>query len=422
MAQDGRDGMGDGPADPARRRLLGRLGLAAAIAYVAPVVLPLSGARASDGSFSAPSFSAPSFSAPSRPARREELVVALRNSADLDRLGAAGFEIVASQRLGLIEAHLARIRLAPGRSVDSARAEIASLLPDALVAPNGLYRPNELPCTDEGCAAFDMVGWRPSPDCTIRARIGMIDGPINPDHEALAGRALEIVALDQAGLDPAGRTHGTAIAALLVGDAASRTPGLLPEAELVAIEAFHTSAGEEMADAFSLLRALDRLAEAGVGVVNMSLAGPDNALLADAVRALAARGVSLVAAAGNAGPAAPPLYPAAYPEVLAVTAIDAAERVYRQASAGPHIAFAAPGVQLWTAASVSGGRFRSGTSYAAPFVTAAVAALIAAEPGLTPEARRERLVARVRDLGEPGRDPVFGFGLVGAEPFCALEQ
>ncbi len=86
----------------------------------------------------------------------------------------------------------------------------------------------------------------------------------------------------------------------------------------------------------------------------------------------------IVAAAGNGGPKAAPAYPAAYNDVIAVTAIDRAKRAYRRAGRGEHIDLAAPGVDVWTAASVPGARAKTGTSFATPFVTAAVALLKAA--------------------------------------------
>lgn len=145
----------------------------------------------------------------------------------------------------------------------------------------------------------------------------------------------------------------------------------------------------------------------------MSFSGAHNAVLEKAVEAASANGIALVAAAGNNGPRAAPLFPAAFESVIAVTAVDKQGNVYRQAASGDHIAFAAPGVRLWTQ-SGSGGRPRSGTSYAAPFVSAALA--LTRELGSNPESSGKDL-ARIlsqnaRDLGMPGRDRTFGWGLV----------
>lgn len=207
---------------------------------------------------------------------------------------------------------------------------------------------------------------------------------------------------------------------LIAGRADSRTPGLLPGARLVAADAFHAdAAGRDAADAFDIARALDRLAASQAKVVNLSFAGPANLVLERVVRAVLDRDVALVAAAGNSGPDADPLFPAAYEGVVAVTAVDRRMRAYRQAAAGDHVDFAAPGVRLWTAASVRGGRFRSGTSYAAPFVSASLVVLRAADPSLTGPQAVERLATRALDLGPTGRDSAFGWGLVQAPGTCA---
>jgi subtilisin family serine protease len=105
--------------------------------------------------------------------------------------------------------------------------------------------------------------------------------------------------------------------------------------------------------------------------------------------------------------------------VVAVTAIDRNERVYTRANQGDYIGFAAPGVELWTAASISGGRLRSGTSYAAPFVTAALAARRAEHPGEPLEKSLRVLEASAVDLGPEGPDPIFGNGLVRASFVCS---
>ncbi|MBC8131330.1 MAG: S8 family serine peptidase, partial [Rhizobiaceae bacterium] len=255
--------------------------------------------------------------------------------------------------------------------------------------------------------------------CRLAPTIGMIDTGVNPEHPSLAAGRVEIIEVLAEGRRAASRVHGTAVALLIAGDPDSRTPGMLPNARLIAAEAFHrTGSGEETADAFDVVRGIESLADRNVDIVNMSFSGPANLLLERAIAALAERKVPVVAAAGNAGPRSEPLFPAAYPQAIAVTAVDASNRVYRQANAGDHIAFAAPGVRLWTAASVSGGRFRSGTSYAAPFVTAALAIQRTIHPERPVAELVEGLASEATDLGNPGRDATFGHGLVKM-PDCA---
>lgn len=420
--------MKDDESDPkapravSRRQMLLRLGLAAGVAYAAPALTGLNAGRAS-------SLSSTSFSGlrrarrrpRRRPVPRPQIVVTTPDAAAIDLIAAQGYGLLARDRLELVGVHIARFALPANRTLDEARAEILRLAPAALLDPNHVYRPSELACDADGCVAFDMIGWSPAPlSCPAGTTIGMIDTGVNTDHEALSGVGIEHFAVAGPERRPSGRTHGTAIAVLIAGRAGARTPGLLPGARLVAADAFHADAGgQDAADAFDIARALDRLAASAVKVVNLSFAGPPNLVLERVVRAVLDRDVTLVAAAGNAGPNADPLFPATYEGVVAVTAVDRRLRAWRQAAAGEHIDFAAPGVRLWTAASVRGGRFRSGTSYAAPFVSAALAAIRATDPSATGPQAVERLAADAVDLGPAGRDGTFGWGLVQAPAACA---
>ncbi|MDX5359076.1 MAG: S8 family serine peptidase [Rhodobacterales bacterium] len=427
----------DKPADWSRRALLRRIAAAGLAGYVAPTLAGVGMARASasggeggGGEGGGPSRPMPGRSAPRaasapRPAQvaeaPAELVVLLPFGMGAGALQAAGYGVLGQEDLGGGGGRLLRLALPPGRGANAALAEIATLAPGALADRNHLYAPNEMTCADGDCLAHEMIGWTGWPSAHA-PRIGMIDTGINTDHEALAGQRLTVVQADLGGRAAAGRQHGTAIATLLLGRMDSRTPGLLPHAELVAIEAFHERSGRESADAFTLSRAIDLLVGAQVLAVNMSFAGPDNAVLRRLVERAAAAGIGLVAAAGNGGPGAPPAYPAAWPEVVAVTAVDATLRPYRQANRGPYVTLAAPGVRLWTAASVSGGRLRSGTSYAAPFVTAALAVERLRTPAAPAPEAVNRLIACARDLGEAGHDEVFGHGLVSAPQQCAAGE
>lgn len=425
------------PFDKSRRQLLARLGLGSALAYAAPVLTGIGTARASGASGGSggsgggsggasrgegrradpPRRTRARASAPraAPPAPPPELVLLLPDAAAETALIAAGYPVL--QQSPLAGGQLYRLGLPPGQSPDQALAALATLFPGATADRNALYTPNEFLCEDGSCGAQEMVGWSGWPSA-MAPRIGMIDTGINPEHEALAGQKLVLHPSDLGARDAAGRQHGTAVAALLIGRIDSRTPGLLPLAELHAVEAFHQSGGQEAADAYALAGAIDHLVGAGVTVINMSFSGPENMVLQALVQRAAAAGIGLVAAAGNGGPGAAPVYPAAWPEVIAVTAVDAGLQPYRQANRGPYVTLAAPGVNLWTAASVSGGRLRSGTSYAAPFVTAILAVERARAPGLSLTEHTTRLIGCARDLGEAGHDEVFGNGLVTSPAQC----
>jgi subtilisin family serine protease len=170
-----------------------------------------------------------------------------------------------------------------------------------------------------------------------------------------------------------------------------------------------------VADAIDLVSALDWMIDSHVPVVNLSIAGPPNALIADAVARSDAQGMILVVAAGNGGPRGGPRYPAAYPPVIAVTATDRHGRAYRRASAGAYVDIAAPGVDVWGAdlASAQGAEW-TGTSFAAPIVTVELAAAVRSGRVRDGTSAMAWLGWSARDLGKPGRDRTFGLGLMQA--------
>lgn len=431
--------------DLARRALLRRIGFGAGMAYVAPGIIGFDVARASGasggssggspasgpsrgddpGSSSRPSV--PQASAPrtqprsaprqARPDAPPEIIAIVDASQSLDRALAQGYAILSESANSALSARIMRLGLPRGRTLPDALAELAQLLPGAVADQNHLYTPDEFLCDGADCAAQAMIGWSGWPSA-MRPRIGMIDTGINVDHPSLRGQNLKVFQLDLDDRVAASRQHGTAIAAMLLGTVEGRVPGLLPNAKLVAVEAFHSGAAGDQADAFSLVGAFDILLGEGVDVINMSFSGPPNVLLERMVARAAELGIGMVAAAGNGGPGAEPAYPAAWPQVIAVTAVDSGGQAYRQANQGPYVMLAAPGVNIWTAASISGGRLRSGTSYAAPFVTAALAVERLRAPAIARDDVTKMLFACARDLGDAGYDPVYGHGLVSAPGTC----
>lgn len=251
-----------------------------------------------------------------------------------------------------------------------------------------------------------------TPVCEDAVKIGMVDTAIKTDHPAFAHG--QIIARDFVSekID-APRAHGTAVAGLLVGRGKSVQP-LLPKAQLYAASVFYPrNQYAQGATLMDLVRALNWLLGEKVSVINMSLAGPDNQILRNVIIRVTQQGIAIVAAAGNEGPAAPPMYPAAYAEVMAVTAVDREQRIYRWANRGDYIDFAALGVSVATARSDGGFGRETGTSIAAPVVSAFVACELIKQKN-TSSKLIERLTAKVIDLGESGRDPVFGLGLLDA--------
>ncbi|WP_127109240.1 S8 family serine peptidase [Pararhodobacter zhoushanensis] len=239
--------------------------------------------------------------------------------------------------------------------------------------------------------------------------IGMIDGPVNPDHPALSGASVRYETLVDSHNIPQA-DHGTAVAVLMVGqDPSGLLSGFAQGARLDAVSVFASRDGTEEANVERIVTAIDHLVGRGVQLINLSLAGPQNEALGRAITAAAAHGAILIAASGNERRPVV-AWPAAAPEVIAVTAIDAARRRFRMANTGAELEFAAPGVDVY-AARTRGAGYVSGTSFAAPIVTALAARHMAQGAG-SAEAVRAALRGSVETLGPGTRNTDFGYGLV----------
>lgn len=177
--------------------------------------------------------------------------------------------------------------------------------------------------------------------------------------------------------------HGTAVASLIVGDEGP-FQGAARGASLLVADVYGGS--RAAGSATSIVRALGWLASKRPKVINISLVGPRNRLVERAVQSLRARGIAIVAAVGNDGPAAPPQYPASYPGVVAVTGVDARGRALPEAGRADHLDFAAPGADMAAALPGKGYAKVRGTSFAAPLATARLAAAGSLQ-GLAAEAR-----------------------------------
>jgi hypothetical protein len=341
-----------------------------------------------------------------------ELVAAGLTQAELDILSGEGFRIVAQRNLGLLANFTVRLRAPARLSMQRALTRVRALAPSALVDLNHLYRGAARPCPENQCFSLVAQDARIDGACPARGTIGMVDTGVDTEHPALAGRSVETQTIRGPGHRAALKQHGTDIAILLTRGAEAAS-----QARIIAVDAFHRRGGGDNADSFDLVGALDLLAQRDVRIVNLSLAGPANALVERAGRTMHERGAVLVAAAGNDGPGAEARYPAAYPWAVAVTAIDRDERIYARANRGSHIAFAAPGVRIQMSdKAMRPVAPRSGTSYAAPLVTLAFAQRAARDETARPSTLLAALSVEARDLGESGHDPVFGWGRLSCSP------
>jgi subtilisin family serine protease len=346
----------------------------------------------------------------------------------LARLQSLGFRLIEARPLSALGLSLLKLGTPAGLDSRRAVALLHARLPRVTADVNSIYGSYEteaaqvvsLPAPDY---ARRMIRWSGGEGCGSGLRIGMIDSGLAADLPAFAGRKLHQRSFLEPSRVAADPGHGTAIAALLVGapDPAHPTGGgLLPDADLYAAAVFARQSGESEADAFSIAEALDWMVQKYVRVVNVSLAGDDNALMALAVRRASARGMVVIAAAGNAGPNAPPAYPAALPEVIAVTAVDQQGTIFAEANRGSYIAFAAPGVRIWVPTLDGQGRYETGTSFAVPFVLGIAALETMRGAPADADGLRLRLAAKARALGAGGRNPTYGYGLVQASASCGV--
>ena len=240
--------------------------------------------------------------------------------------------------------------------------------------------------------------------------IAVIDSGIELAHPEIAGRIAG--SLDLTGSNEPADVHGTAMAGAII--ARGQLTGVAPAARVLAIRAFDARSGKSEATTLTIVRGLDWAVTRGARIVNMSFAGPKDPEIARGLAAARQRGVVLIAAAGNAGPKSPPLFPAADPNVIAVTATDAQDNLLPVAIRGTHIGIAAPGVDILGPAPGGGYQMSSGTSVAAAHVSGIAALLMEHRAGLSPAAVRKSLLSTATDLGPAGRDDQFGAGLADA--------
>ena len=198
-----------------------------------------------------------------------------------------------------------------------------------------------------------------------------------------------------------------------------RLLGTAPGARILAVHAFSTAAASAESTTFNILKGIDWSVRQGARIINMSFAGPKDPSLERVLKLTYDKGIVLIAAAGNAGPKSPPLYPGADPNVIAVTATDADDKLFTGANRGKYISVAAPGVDILVPAPEGDYQITTGTSVAAAEVSGIVALLLERNPKLTPADIRRILTQSAKRLAPGERDDNFGSGLI--DPIQALQ-
>lgn len=329
------------------------------------------------------------------PAVRHEILATSPSPAGLARAAALGLTVLREQRLEALDQSIVVLAVPANAATATLLAALRAADPDGSYDFNHLY---------SGSGDAPAVPAAPAHG----GAVGLVDSGVDTVHPALAGASVR-----RWGCDGAARphSHGTAVAALLVGQA-ERFRGAAPDTPLYAADIYCDSPTGGSAERIGA--ALAWLAREQVGVINLSLVGPANEALRRVVAAMVARGHLLVAAVGNDGPAAPPLYPASYPGVVGVSAVDRNGRPLPEAARGPQVMFAAPGSQMVSAApGTPPYRQVRGTSFAAPLVAALLAPQLRHPDGAAAKAAIAQLARQAVPGPVPERDAI-GLGIVGA--------
>lgn len=316
------------------------------------------------------------------PARRGELLVMGASQRDLERAGEAGFAFLSREQMEGLDFAVVRLGTPEDMSLAEAEGRLASLLPDSEITPDNLH----FQSGDPSGAALAV-----STSSTARSSVavGMIDGAAGRNAPVVETRGFAKGA-------PFPSNHGSAVASLLAYAGA----GPIRVADVYGTD----KAG---GNALAMAKGLGWLVSRGSRVVTISLVGPRNPVLGRAVAAAQRKGVVIVAAVGNDGPAAPPAFPASYEGVVAVTAVDGRRRALIEAGRALHLDYAAPGADIY-GRNAKGKRIElRGTSFATPLVAARAAHALAGGRDW-----RRALDGEAEDLGRRGHDETYGRGLL----------
>jgi subtilisin family serine protease len=336
--------------------------------------------------------------------------------------------VIAAENLGITQSTVVRLRITNGQTVRAVIRALASVQLVAVAQPNYIYRLDQqgesAPASrgdtgPKGDAAQYILEKLKISDVHRMVRgnnvlIAVIDSEIDAAHPDLEGVIAQHYSAVGAPEKP--HSHGTGMAGAIASH--QRLLGTAPGARLLAVHAFSTAANAE-STTFNILKGVDWAVRQGARIINMSFAGPKDPSLEGALKAAYNKGIVLIAAAGNAGPKSPPLYPGADPDVIAVTATDVDDKLFTGANRGKYISVAAPGVDILVPAPEGDYQITTGTSVAAAEVSGIVALLLERNPKLTPADIRRILTLSAKRLSPGDRDNNFGSGLI--DPLQALQ-
>src|SRR5262252_3963770 len=346
---------------------------------------------------------------------KDEVVLQIAGNVTVEGLQAAvgrvGLTLLASENLAITGSTVARFRITNGRSPAEILSALTAIELAAVAQPNYVYTFQQQPSNPVPASPGDATQGDPAQYMLEKLKISdahrmvrgtnvpiaVIDSEIDVTHPDLEGVVTE--RFDAVGAPENSHAHGTGIAGAIA--AHQRLLGTAPAARLLAVHAFSTTAATAESTTFNILRGINWSAQEGARIINMSFAGPRDPSLARALKAAYDKGIVLIAAAGNAGPKSPPLFPGAIPFVIAVTATDVDDKLFTAANRGKYISVAAPGVDILVPAPDGEYPMTTGTSVAAAEVSGIVALLLERNPKLTPADIRRILTASAKRLA-PG--------------------
>jgi subtilisin family serine protease len=339
------------------------------------------------------------------PIVRSEVVALSPSPAALESARAEGFNVGRTRTLDGLDVTIIVLQAPTGMSTRRALQRLRQLDPGGIYDFNHVYLDSGV--VADGAAEAPVTSSATPSTPVPGVRVGLIDGGLQRSHPVFRDVSIHEHGCVGGNVPSA---HGTAVASLLVGHA-EHFSGAAVGAELYSADVYcglaTGGAVDAVADAFAWM------SRERVPVINISLVGPANGLLEHLVRIVTTRGHIVVAAVGNDGPGAPPLYPAAYPAVIAVTGVDAHRRVLIEACRGKHVDFAAPGADMAAAGLEAEFSLVRGTSFAAPIAAGLFARQLTQIDRARADAAVAALTSQAVDLGVRGPDKVYGNGLVG---------
>jgi hypothetical protein len=336
-----------------------------------------------------------------------------------------GLTVVGVQQSGITGGTLYHFGLPPGRQVaDVVRSLETERL--GIASPNYVYQIVQDTASETSSAAGSPEQYTVEKLNLTEVHkvatgrevlVAVIDSKIDINHPDLAGAIVE--EYGAVGKPEQAHSHGTGMTGAIVSH--RKLLGIAPKARILAVHAFSTTTRQTPeATTRQIISGIEWAISKGARIINMSFAGPYDPMIQLAMRNAAAKGVILIAASGNMGAKSPPLYPAADPHVIAVTATDESDTLFIQAVRGPHLAVAAPGVDVMVPAPDDTYQLTTGTSVAAAHVSGVAALLVERHPSIDARTVLEVLTSTARNLNAKGRDDQYGWGLI--DPAAALQE